>query len=126
MGVNAFNQSVTLVGKILSRMINMKKHMVWRRWYEVCMAGAQDKFKLKEELLLSQRDQLLAVLKARAEQLEKLQAEAQELLDASQRNATDTANVMATSNRFADNIHVILDKKALDEELGITEDPNKI
>ena len=90
------------------------------------MAGAQDKFKLKEELLLSQRDQLLAVLKARAEQLERLQAEAQELLDASQRNAADTANVMTISNRFADNIHVILDKKALDEELGIPEDPNKI
>merc|ERR1712159_565671 len=83
---------------------------------------AQDKFKLKEELLMGQRDQLLAVLRARAEQLEKLQAEAAELLEASQRNAADTSSVMQISTRFADNVMVILDKKALDEELGIDTD----
>merc|ERR1712072_189644 len=71
-------------------------------------------FKIKEELLMGQRDQLLAVLRARAEQLEKLQAEAAELLEASQRNAADTSSVMQISTRFADNVMVILDKKALD------------
>ena len=71
---------------------------------------------------MGQRDQLLAVLRARAEQLEKLQAEAAELLEASQRDAADTSSVMQISTRFADNVMVILDKKALDEELGIDTD----
>ena len=55
-------------------------------------------------------------------ELEKLQAEAAELLEASQRNAADTSSVMQISTRFADNVMVILDKKALDEELGIDTD----
>ncbi len=120
--VRKFNESTTLTTKILYRMINMKKSLGFKKWFEVCMGDAQDKFKLKEELLMGQRDQLLAVLRARAEQLEKLQAEAAELLEASQRNAADTSSVMQISTRFADNVMVILDKKALDEELGIDTD----
>ncbi len=122
--MNIYNNTVKLVGKILSRMVNMKKHQAFRRWHEVCFELVADKFKLKEELLISQRDNLMNTLKARALQLEKLQAEAAELLELSQRNAADTANVMAVSNRFADNIHVILDKKALEEVDG--PDPNKV
>ena len=90
--VRKFNESTTLTTKILYRMINMKKSLGFKKWFEVCMGDAQDKFKLKEELLMGQRDQLLAVLRARAEQLEKLQAEAAELLEASQRNAADTCD----------------------------------
>lgn len=121
--MDIYNSTVKLVGRILSRMINMKTNIAFRRWHEVCFESAADKFKLKEELLISQRDNLMETLKQRALLLEKLQAEAAELLELSQRNAADTANVMAVSNRFADNIHVILDKKALETLDG--PDPNK-
>ena len=59
--VRKFNESTTLTTKILYRMINMKKSLGFKKWFEVCMGDAQDKFKLKEELLMGQRDQLLAV-----------------------------------------------------------------
>ena len=120
--VRKFNESTALTTKILFRMINMMASMGFKKWFQVCMGDAADKFKLKEELLCEQRDNLLAVLRARAEQLEKLQAEAAELLEASQRNALDTSSVMQISTSFADNVMVILDKKALDEELGIDSD----
>lgn len=113
--MDIFNKSLKLITKIMSRMLNSYTSKGFRRWHEVCFELVADKYKLKEELLISSRDNLMATLKARAVQLEKLQAEAAELLDVSTRNAHDTANVMAVSNRFADNIHVILDKKALDE-----------
>ena len=120
--VRKFNESTALTTKILFRMINMMASMGFKKWFQVCMGDAADKFKLKEELLCEQRDNLLAVLRARAEQLEKLQAEGAELLEASQRNALDTSSVMQISTSFADNVMVILDKKALDEELGIDSD----
>ncbi|KAH8096336.1 mannosyl-oligosaccharide 1,2-alpha-mannosidase [Aureococcus anophagefferens] len=91
--MNIYNNTVKLVGKILSRMVNMKKHQAFRRWHEVCFELVADKPRPRS-------------------------------LELSQRNAADTANVMAVSNRFADNIHVILDKKALEEVDG--PDPNKV
>ena len=121
--MDMFNTQLKLVTRILSRMLNSYVSKGFRRWHEVCFELVADKYKLKEELLISSRDNLMNTLKQRALQLEKLQAEAAELLELSQRNAADTANVMAVSNRFADNIHVILDKKALDELDG--PDPDK-
>ena len=120
--MDIFNHQLKLVTRILSRMLNSYTSKGFRRWHEVCFELVADKYKLKEELLISSRDNLMNTLKGRALQLEKLQAEAAELLELSQRNAADTANVMAVSNRFADNIHVILDKKALDELEGPDQD----
>merc|ERR1712167_111848 len=93
----ATGEQKELLIKILAKMTGNMSVLGFKKWFEVCMGDAQDKFKLKEELLMGQRDQLLAVLRARAEQLEKLQAEAAELLEASQRNAADTSSVMQIS-----------------------------
>ena len=67
---------------------------------------------------MGQRDQLLAVLRARAEQWKT--GRGRGTPRASQRNAGRFC--VQISTRFADNVMVILDKKALDEELGIDTD----
>lgn len=114
MKVELFNRQYNLVYKIISRCLGGKKHAGFRTWHSVTHAAGVDKYKIREELLKQQRDSLLDILKERAAQLEKLQAEAAELLVLSERNAQDTANVMTVSDRFADNVMLIIDKKALD------------
>ncbi|KAJ1463020.1 hypothetical protein M885DRAFT_610049 [Pelagophyceae sp. CCMP2097] len=103
-----YRRQFALVNKIsiMCRMINGKKHVSFRTWHRAAFQAGLDKFKFKEELRAA-RDALAKAPKARALQLEKLRAEAAELLALSLRNVADAAAVLAVSSAFADNLHLV-------------------
>ncbi|KAH8085039.1 mannosyl-oligosaccharide 1,2-alpha-mannosidase [Aureococcus anophagefferens] len=111
-----FKRNQALLSKILMRLVRIKEHTAFKHWHVVVFKMIADKHKLREALLENQRDNLNKTLVERAQQLKALQREAMELLHMSQQNAAETAGVMMTSDAFADHLHLILDKKALDKK----------
>ena len=111
-----FKRNQALLSKILMRLVRIKEHTAFKHWHVVVFKMIADKHKLREALLENQRDNLNKTLVERAQQLKALQKEAMELLHMSQQNAAETAGVMMTSDAFADHLHLILDKKALDKK----------
>ncbi|KAH8057289.1 mannosyl-oligosaccharide 1,2-alpha-mannosidase [Aureococcus anophagefferens] len=111
-----FKRNQALLSKILMRLVRIKEHTAFKHWHVVVFKMIADKHKLREALLENQRDNLNKTLVERAQQLKALQREAVELLHMSQQNAAETAGVMMTSDAFADHLHLILDKKALDKK----------
>ena len=111
-----FKHNQQLLTKIMMRLVRIKEHNAFKYWHIVAFKIIADKHKLREALLESQRDNLAATLLERAEELKKLQQEAVQLLQMSQQNAAATASVMACSDKFADQLHLILDPKALDKK----------
>ena len=104
-----YKHNQQLLTKILMRLVRIKEHTAFKHWHYIVFQTITDKHKLRESLLVSQRDNLADTLKTRALQLKALQQEAMDLLQMSQQNAAETAGVMMTSDAFADHLHLILD-----------------
>ena len=115
-----FDDQYKLLTKIMGRMVNIKKYSAYRHWHNVVFLSGLSKHKMREALLESQRDNLASTLKERAAELKRLQEEAMSLLQMSQQNAAATASVMQCSDHFADQLHLILDPKALEKRNALS------
>ncbi|KAJ8610094.1 hypothetical protein CTAYLR_007095 [Chrysophaeum taylorii] len=117
-----YRRDSALLTKVLSRLVNIKLHAALRFWHLVIFSLATNKSKVKQMLLRSQRDKLLETLRERAEQLQKLQAEALGLARASKENAISATAVKAASGHFADHLLLLIDRKIAE---GLVEPPEK-